>query len=106
MTDVPFSTHIADTDIAGWFEMTCERLSPDGCLRERWIFQSDYSAFLIVKLMRYSEDVRPSRRHRTWTLTAEWPRRATPPPPLPRGMVDQVVAAARARVVVLIPDAT
>lgn len=30
------------TDIPGWFELIGERLSADGCQRERWTFQITY----------------------------------------------------------------
>lgn len=97
------TTTIGATDIPGWFELIGERLSADGCQRERWTFQSTYSAFLVVELTRYTAETRPSRRHRTWTRTADWPGRAAAAPPIPPGLADRVTAAARERVVVVLP---
>ena len=97
------TTTIGSTDIPGWFELIGERLGADGCQRERWTFQRTYSAFLVVALTRYTAETRPSRRHRTWTRTADWPGRGAADPPIPPGLVDRVMAAARERVVVVLP---
>ena len=97
------TTTIGATDIPGWFELIGERLSPDGCQRERWTFQSTYSAFLVVELTRYTAETRPSRRHRTWTRTADWPGRGAADPPIPPGLVERVATAARERVMVMVP---
>lgn len=104
MHDATITLSLRDADIAGWFDLVGERISADGCQRERWTFQSTYSAFLVVELTAYVAETRPSRRHRTWEGTTTWPRRAGGlPPALPAGMVEQVAAAARDRIVVHVP---
>lgn len=94
-----------------WSGTTIERLSDRERCRRSWVFATEYSSFLVVKLVRFTQETRKSHRHKTWALVDMWPpvrKRGdyTPVPPapeIPADVLAQALAEAQAAVRIVIP---